>query len=737
MAPLFAFAFASPLAALMAVVGAVSVPIIIHLLNRRRFKVITWAAMRFLLAAQRKNTRRMHIEQIVLLAVRCLIVAMLVIAMAGVMPWAEEFWAKHFPSQVVKAAPGMRRTHKIFVIDGSFSMATRLGEKNCFERAKELAVDLVNEGQGGDGFSVVLMSAPARPIVNEPSDNAAKVVEEIESLQLPHGNADVVGMLNTVDSMLGRSPAKFEEKEVYFLTDLQRSTWTARQTVDPLAAIQRIQSRARTIFVDVGRDGINNLAITGVSLAAPLAMTGSVTPISVMLHNYAAEPRDGVRIELLIGRARLEPNDAPFELLNAGQTVLSVAPSQTLTVNFPYKFGSPGDYLVQVRLSTDDLPLDDVRQAVIRVKDTVPVMLVNGKPAVELYDTATEFLFDALNPFQKGLVPRDIPARPRILTETQFSDAGLGDLTGYDCVFLCDVARLSQAEIRRLELHVRNGGGVVFCLGPRVDQEAYNRLLYRDGKGLLPVKLVGRQRAEADTSFIFHAEEESFRLPPLDAFAADIDRAALTGARFQQYVRVEVAPQARKVLSFVPQATKAGAIVAKTGQEPAVIEWHPPLAPAEGEEGKPLTRSARGRVIVLTTTANMDWTTWPVSPSYPALMQEILRFAIAGKLREQSSLVGEMLESYLPLGNAGLDVAVTLPDKRQETTQTRSRDDGSVFTWSDTSTSGIYKAVVGQLPEEHLFAVNVPTATLSQQACESDLARTNREELRSTYQGWD
>ena len=66
--------------------GAVSIPIIIHLLNRRRFKVVTWAAMRFLLAAQKKNSRRMRLEQILLLALRCLVVLLLVLAMASVTP---------------------------------------------------------------------------------------------------------------------------------------------------------------------------------------------------------------------------------------------------------------------------------------------------------------------------------------------------------------------------------------------------------------------------------------------------------------------------------------------------------------------------------------------------------------------------------------------------------------------------------------------------------------------------
>src|SRR5436189_109665 len=81
----------------------------------------------------------------------------------------------------------------------------------------------------------------------------------------------------------------------------------------------------------------------------------------------------------------------------------------------------------------------------------------------------------ALNPFQKGLAPRDIPARPKVLSESQFADAGVGDLTRFDCVFLCDVARLSLAEVRRLEAHLRRGGGVIFCMGPHVDRDEYNR----------------------------------------------------------------------------------------------------------------------------------------------------------------------------------------------------------------------------------------------------------------------
>src|SRR5215831_19884248 len=52
----------------------ISSPIIIHLINRMRFKRIRWAAMEFLLKSQKRNRRRLIIEQLILLLLRILLV---------------------------------------------------------------------------------------------------------------------------------------------------------------------------------------------------------------------------------------------------------------------------------------------------------------------------------------------------------------------------------------------------------------------------------------------------------------------------------------------------------------------------------------------------------------------------------------------------------------------------------------------------------------------------------------
>ena len=58
------------------------IPILIHLWTRRRHREIRWAAMEYLLAAIRKNTRRINIEQLILLCIRVAIVVALALAVA-------------------------------------------------------------------------------------------------------------------------------------------------------------------------------------------------------------------------------------------------------------------------------------------------------------------------------------------------------------------------------------------------------------------------------------------------------------------------------------------------------------------------------------------------------------------------------------------------------------------------------------------------------------------------------
>src|SRR5436305_969362 len=61
---------------------SVAVAIIIHLLNKRKFERVQWAAMRFLRVSVEQNQRRIQVEDIILLVLRCLMLLLLGMALA-------------------------------------------------------------------------------------------------------------------------------------------------------------------------------------------------------------------------------------------------------------------------------------------------------------------------------------------------------------------------------------------------------------------------------------------------------------------------------------------------------------------------------------------------------------------------------------------------------------------------------------------------------------------------------
>ena len=215
---------------LLYALAAAGVPVLIHLLNRRRFKEVSWAAMRFLLAAVRKNRRRVRIEQWLLLAIRTLVVILVVSAMAK--PFLETFGA---------VIAGLR-THRVLVLDDSLSMGYTSGESSRFEQSKALAEQLVKDSRQGDAVSLILMGDPPRVVIGVPSSNLAEVRKEIEELTLSHGGTDLAATFEKVDRVLEDS--SITQKEVVFLTDLQAASWRlASGGLGPAQAIAGAASR--------------------------------------------------------------------------------------------------------------------------------------------------------------------------------------------------------------------------------------------------------------------------------------------------------------------------------------------------------------------------------------------------------------------------------------------------------------------------------------------------------------
>jgi len=114
-------------------------PVIIHLLNRLRYRRISWAAMEFLLASKRETVKRSRLKNLLLLAARVLALAFLVIALARPVATSGVF------TSVFLGGGGTR----LVIVDNSLSMSIVRSGRTNLERALECASGMAGPSSGG------------------------------------------------------------------------------------------------------------------------------------------------------------------------------------------------------------------------------------------------------------------------------------------------------------------------------------------------------------------------------------------------------------------------------------------------------------------------------------------------------------------------------------------------------------------------------------------------------------
>ena len=217
------FAVFSPALAAGAAVAAVGVPLLIHLLFRKRYQIVPWAAVRFLLVAERRHRRR--IDQWLLLALRALAFSCRLLAMIAATKWAEPLWQAIKPGTTETIA-NVPRTHHVIVLDASLSMTARADDgQTRFEKAVSQAENMIRSGNPGDGYTLIVLAGGVQPIVPGPANDPERSSPNCGKVKPTHGAADTAAALATVADVIARSPRAYPRKQLTFFTDLQRSAW--------------------------------------------------------------------------------------------------------------------------------------------------------------------------------------------------------------------------------------------------------------------------------------------------------------------------------------------------------------------------------------------------------------------------------------------------------------------------------------------------------------------------------
>jgi hypothetical protein len=428
------------------------IPILIHLLNRRRFTLVEWAPMKYLKLTIKTNRRRLRIEQIILLILRTLVIIALFLAIS-----------RPTLSEGGGLLASRARVSRFIVIDDSLSMGYQADHRSAFDSAKEAASQVLHAIGAQDSITAILTTSPAAPLVREATlQDPNQLLAQIDALEPTEAATRWGPTFKSVDDLLNVST--FPEKELVIITDLRKSGWGSDVTdIANRWAAESIHVK----IIDVGSRNTDNVVLSRFDREDPMSLPGAPLRLLATVRNDTPNPLQGLQAELTVGD---EQRPLLLPELPAGQSTdipLTITPSK------------PGPLAVHLTLPPDNLPGDNTRWLAVNVRPRLDLLLIDGQPGAGPFESATDFLHVAYT----------IGADPWHVTRLDDSDWQSGHTPMTDVAVLANVASISPAHVKELEKLVSAGMGLMIFAGEQVDPQQYNESLYHNGAGLLPAKL--------------------------------------------------------------------------------------------------------------------------------------------------------------------------------------------------------------------------------------------------------
>lgn len=667
--------------------AALALPILVHLFNRRRPRPLAFGAIEFVLRSQQRRVRRLRLRQVLLLALRCLLIAGVALALSR--PSIEPRGAQAAVSRGPQATA--------LVVDASLSMRYRRGSQTLFSRARSEALAALDRLGADEPATVAICAGNPTPLPAPGFDRVA-VRHVLDDAKPTYLGSDLTGCMAAAARALGES--RVAGKRIIAFTDLAahslRLDAPPPLVPPPPGAPPGTQPvRPNVVLVDAaqGYDLPNTAVVaTAVQPAASLGARGYEVIATIANHSAAAVT--GLPVALRIGQQTLAKGfvDVPAHG-TAKKTLGAVLPPGTVSGRVEIARGD-----------ADGLDEDDVQDFTVEVPRDLRVLVVDGAPSALRTRDEAFFVEAALAPARTG---------GRVAPTVLDAEAALNaPLDGYDVVLLLDVIAPPKSFTEKLRtLVAQRGLGLFVSLGDHADPDAYN-----DAFGDLlprPLHLI-KTAAEAGGKADPRGNDQAARFGvvewthPLFRVFSAADREGLLGARTFKYalLRPDPSGNSRALLSFDDGA-------------PTLVEG----------------RLGQGRVLLYTSTVSHAWTDWPVRVSFLPVLQQSVSW-LAGSLEEKApapSQVGSERQVIAPQGTR--IAAVTGPSGaavplRREKASAQAQDSAGVLAMEP----GLYRVQVqagaGSARDEPALGF---VARLDPK--ESDLRRVDEAELKAQLGG--
>jgi len=639
--------FLNPLL-LIGILGA-AIPVIIHLINKKKAISHKFAAIDFLFQSNKRIYVKFKLRQLILLVLRACLFAFLAMALAK--PFIKSYGAG--------GADGKTPTSSVIIVDESYSMQYAEKTNTLFHSAKDAARNIIGNLTKDDKAAVIGCSPANSKVVPELEYDKEKLTAIIDDLHSGYSTTDITSALDRAIEILIADEAPV--KQIFIITDLARNGWDLQWFQNGQQKLHNNVACVHIVDVSEGKES-KNVALTGLELRNNAFGTSGDISFKATVFNYSPDKIKNLLAQVFVDQKKVT------------QGFFNSEANSAETKEFCFKV-EKGSHFGWIEIPDDNLITDNKRYFTLNEEQKIDVLLIDGDPRTNIYESETFYLEKALNPAREHASS----IKPVICSVQEVEGLKFED---FDIVFFCNVEMLPYEKVWELEKYVKEGGAVIFSLGDKVDSSYYNSSF----GSLLPHRLHTKKTFSGNTLI---TEEQPLHVKisgethPVMRVLFEMHSTMMSSINFYQVFYLDPTPLegAKTILSF-------------SDNTPAIIE----------------RQVGKGKAVLFTSSIDRDWTDLPVKPLFVPLIQQLCRYisgSVAGDTKHET-LVGQSWQFPSPYDAENLEM--TNPEGTKTLLLPQVIENEKYFVYNETHVPGIYSCIINdasQLKNPFFFPVNV------------------------------
>ncbi|MCP4724570.1 MAG: hypothetical protein GY863_06025 [bacterium] len=429
---------------------AVTIPLVIHLLSRRKKNPVLFSSLYFLKLLENRKIRRLKIRQILLLILRMLLIALIVFAFSRPTVTGgsgEEYSDEEFISAVI-------------IVDNTLSTSAVKNGNSVYSMIRNRALEILDMLKSGDEIFLLFTGSEENPDDVEAYYDPETVKRQIRSSGYNYRSGSLNAYITKAYDKLEQSTNL--NREVYVISDFHKSS-IGEEAIPQTQDDDRFPVKMFHAEVDI--EGMENAGIQDVSIRNQVFEQNKEIGLRAVINNYSITSMEDILVSLYVDGKRIAQKNIDLE------------PFSPETIEFSFIPGKGGIVTGVVEIEDDALSTDNRRYFTIDIPEKLNVLIIHDD------QEENEFIEAVFSESFNKLFD------PVFIYSDQVNSV---DLKRFDVVIYNGCNMWSESDVFRMKNYLTGGGGIIIFPGNNTDIDSYNDLPAEEFSLPLAEKISGK-----------------------------------------------------------------------------------------------------------------------------------------------------------------------------------------------------------------------------------------------------